>query len=83
MRTFAHARLAERGRPTDVMAWFAMLAFGALAPRAFGDEVPRGYLPKPGESHPEIRLRTIEDPRVVALSDFRGKKVLLLHFASW
>ena len=31
----------------------------------------------------ELALPTIEGDRVVALSEFRGKKLLLLEFASW
>ena len=41
------------------------------------------YQPKVGELHPEIVLPNIENQESVALSSFRGKKVLLIHFASW
>ncbi len=41
------------------------------------------YRPKVGKYHPQIVLPTIEHDRVLALSSFRGKKVLLVHFASW
>ncbi len=37
---------------------------------------------KLGEPVPDLRLPTIGGD-TVALSDFRGKKVLLIEFASW
>jgi hypothetical protein len=41
------------------------------------------YAPKIGERHPDFTLPTIGDRTPVSLSDFRGKKVLLIQFASW
>jgi hypothetical protein len=41
------------------------------------------YAPKVGERHPDFTLPAIGDRRPVSLSDFRGKKVLLIQFASW
>ena len=41
------------------------------------------YAPKVGERHPDFTLPTIGDRTPVSLSDFRGKKVLLIQFASW
>ncbi len=41
------------------------------------------YSLKVGEAHPNFVLPNIDDGSVVALSQFRGKKVLLIHFASW
>jgi hypothetical protein len=41
------------------------------------------YPPGPGKVHPQIVLRTLEGDRTIALSSLRGKKVLLVHFASW
>jgi len=41
------------------------------------------YAPKVGERHPDFTLPTIGDRAPVSLSDFRGKKVLLIQFASW
>jgi peroxiredoxin len=38
--------------------------------------------PKVGEKHPDFTLPTIGDRTPVSLSDFRGKKVLLIQFAS-
>ena len=63
----------------NVLAAAAVLA--VLAPAAAG---PRPISEaKVGEPHVEVRLPTIERDRTVALSDFRGKKVLLIEFASW
>ncbi len=38
---------------------------------------------KVGERHADFILANIADGKPVALSDFRGKKVLLIQFASW
>jgi len=38
---------------------------------------------KEGRAHPQFVLPTIDGDQAVALSGFRGKKVLLVHFASW
>jgi len=42
-----------------------------------------GYAPKVGQRHPDFTLPTIGSRSPVSLSDFRGKKVLLIQFASW
>jgi hypothetical protein len=42
-----------------------------------------GYSPRVGQPHPEFTLPSIVDGRPVSLSQFRGKKTLLIHFASW
>lgn len=39
--------------------------------------------PKVGERQADFVLANIADAEPVALSDFRGKKVLLIQFASW
>lgn len=36
-----------------------------------------------GEAHPDFLYPRISDKSPVSLSEYRGKKVLLLHFASW
>lgn len=41
------------------------------------------YRPTVGEMHPDFELPNIENGSRVKLSDYRGKKVLLIHFASW
>jgi hypothetical protein len=42
-----------------------------------------GYAPMVGQRHPDFTLPRISDRAPVSLSDFRGKKVLLIQFASW
>ena len=39
--------------------------------------------PRVGEPHPDFVLPDIETGKPVSLSHFRGKKILLLQFASW
>lgn len=41
------------------------------------------YRPVVGERHPEFTLANIETGKPTSLSDYRGQKVLLIHFASW
>jgi hypothetical protein len=41
------------------------------------------YAPKVGEKHPDFTLPRIDDGTPVSLSNFRGKKVLFIQFASW
>jgi len=41
------------------------------------------YAPKVGEAHPDFILPSIDDGKPLQLSSYRGKKVLLMHFASW
>ena len=43
----------------------------------------QGYRPEVGEQHLDFTLPRIDNRQPLTLSDFRGKKVLLLHFASW
>jgi len=42
-----------------------------------------GYSPQAGQLHPDFALPGIADSEPVSLSQFRGRKVLLIHFASW
>ena len=46
-------------------------------------EVAIQYRPMEGQPHPDFLLPTISGKSQMKLSDYRGKKVLLLHFASW
>ncbi len=39
--------------------------------------------PRIGERHADFTLANIADGKPVSLSDYRGKKVLLIQFASW
>jgi hypothetical protein len=42
-----------------------------------------GYAPRVGEPHPDFLLPRIDDGQPIRLSQYRGKRVLLVHFASW
>ena len=46
-------------------------------------KVRPSYKPQVGQAHSDFVLPSIEDGSNIQLSDYRGKKVLLLHFASW
>ena len=64
---------------------FAFLSFVAAAylttsPALAGDKPAIGT--NVGEMYPDFRLPSL-DGGFKRLSDYRGKKVLLLHFASW
>ena len=41
------------------------------------------YTPRVGQPHVDFLLPTIGSRQPVSLSQYRGKKVLLIHFASW
>jgi len=41
------------------------------------------YPVRVGQLHPEFKLPNVENGQAVSLSDYRGKKTLLVHFASW
>lgn len=41
------------------------------------------YAPRIAERHGDFTLPAISDGKSVSLSQFRGKKVLLIQFASW
>lgn len=62
----------------------ARLATGLLALLACTSAtVAQDYAPKVGVRHPEFTLPDIQTGKPVSLADFRGKKVLLIQFASW
>ena len=41
------------------------------------------YSPRVGERHVNFTLPAIDDGRPISLEQLRGKKVLLIQFASW
>ncbi len=59
-----------------------MLTFGSLCFFASPSNAD-GYSPRVGQAHPDFILPGIVDREPVSLSQFRGRKVLLVHFASW
>jgi hypothetical protein len=64
-------------RPTTLFLVFALILATAKPLQA------APYAPKVGQRHPDFTLPNIASGKPVSLSDFRGKKVLLIHFASW
>ena len=56
----------------------------ALAAGSAGaEEDPPATGTEVGQVHPDVRLPEVDGSGVRRLSDLRGRKVLLLHFASW
>ena len=60
----------------------ALATCGMILGSTSGDSAA-SYAPKVGERHPDFTLPTIGDRTPTSLSNFRGKKVLLIQFASW
>ena len=56
----------------------ALLCLPASSNKSFGQ-----YRPTVGQPHADFLLPRIDNREPVSLSQFRGKKVLLIHFASW
>ncbi len=63
----------------------AGLALGWCSARriAGAAEPATGYAPVAGQLHRPILLPRIDDGTPISLAQYRGKKVLLIHFASW
>jgi hypothetical protein len=59
-----------------------MLTWGCLSSFAVSSDAG-SYSPQVGELHPDFTLPGMVDNKPVSLSQFRGRKVLLIHFASW
>ena len=75
---YAHEYTIMRTTRSIVMLALAM-PFMALTAAA-EDRPPIGT--KTGEMYPDFVLPTL-DGEIKRLSDFRGKRILLFHFASW
>jgi hypothetical protein len=58
-----------------------LLALGVAAFAPPAGAAPYG--PRVGQRHPDFTLPVIDNGRPTSLSDYRGKKVLLIQFASW
>ena len=58
--------------------WLCMSA-AFVTSTAYAD----GYSPRIGQPHPDFTLPSLADGKPMSLSQFRGRKVLLIHFASW
>ena len=61
------------------LPWVALIWVTSGLPEAQAG----GYAPRVGQPHPDFVLPSITDGRPVTLSQFRGRKVLLVHLASW
>jgi hypothetical protein len=64
--------------PRRTLALLVLLGCGSLT-GAFAE----GYAPEVGKPHPDFTLPDLRTGKPVALSDYRGHKVLLIHFAAW
>ncbi|MDJ0523701.1 MAG: hypothetical protein QNJ90_16665 [Planctomycetota bacterium] len=60
-----------------IPAAVVLVLIGLAAPAAEAAE------PRVGELHPELRLPTLDGTQTISLRSLRGKRVLLLQFASW
>jgi len=65
-----------------MMTWFLFIPFGLFFSRA-DLAAAQTYPPQVGTVHPDFVLPQIDSRQPVSLSQFRGKKVLLINFASW
>lgn len=66
----------------SMVAALLLACLSALAPgRAYAEDRPAIGL-KSGQMYPDFLLPTL-DGELHRLSDYRGKKILLFHFASW
>ena len=66
--------------------FFAVMGLAILAVNysiGWTQETPNRYRPVVGKEHPDFALPSIQDGSKIKLSDYRGKKVVLIHFASW
>ena len=59
------------------------LSTGLLLLMTPGLTPAESYSPRVGQRHPDLTLPRIDTREAVSLSQFRGRKVLLIHFASW
>ena len=66
---------------TISIAFLSACVFLSAQAAHAGDGVRTGT--REGERFPDLNLPSIANGKMVSLSSFRGKKVLLLKFASW
>ena len=60
-------------------ALVAALALCASAPAALAQD----RRPQLGDPYPEFSFPTLDGERTISLSSLRGKRLLLVQFASW
>lgn len=61
----------------------AVNCLAGIAVAFLGSSICHAYSPVVGEPLADFVLPNIDNREAVALSQFRGKKVLLIQFASW
>lgn len=67
-----------------VLVCSTLLTFGRPKLAAAADESAAAvYRAVVGQPHPDFVLPRIDNHQPLRLSDYRGRKVLLIHFASW
>lgn len=65
-------------------AWAVMAALLSVVPSITDAQSKAGgYKPVVGRLHVDFEMPSVANDKPVKLSDFAGKKVLLIHFASW
>ncbi len=62
---------------------FALLVLVSLMTADMSSAQVSSYSVKVGQPHPDFILPSVDDGKPIQLSSMRGKKVLLMHFASW
>ncbi len=67
---------------TNKMAVLSILAV-LLLTRISAAADQQAYHPRVGEEHTNFTLPAIDDGRPLSLEQLRGRKVLLIQFASW
>jgi hypothetical protein len=65
------------------MARSPVFSLALLLTALAGADLAGAAPPNVGDRHSNFTLANIADGKPVSLSDFRGKKVLLIQFASW
>ncbi len=65
-----------------MLSWIVLFIFGLFFSGNVLTAAP-AYPPQVGTVHPDFVLPEIDSRQPVSLSQFRGKKVLLINFASW
>jgi hypothetical protein len=63
--------------------WTSILAACAAVISGGSPGVAGADAPRVGQPYPDFVLPTIDGGTPVSLAQFRGKKVLLIQFASW
>ncbi len=66
-----------------LMLAVALVATFTLLPTGNAQQISTKYQVVEGQMHPDFIYPRIDTGEQVSLSQFRGKKVLLIHFASW